>query len=190
MRSIRIAIPVGMFLLACSAQASAALAQSGQIAVNDTDRGIVVSYAQEQQSVVFTVTLPVLWDIGIYVDGNQDGKWGYGAFDSRTTGLPTGDLAFGRDADEHYPLCAQYVWSAFADNPSAPYESSQCGAFESKATIEIGAQDDTKRVIMKYRIPNSELFGTNDTAHLAFSLWDGKAFTYYFSPAAPLIIHK
>ena len=183
-----------VWMLCCvlSAAASSAVAASaGQRAVvNDTARGFIVYYWQEAGRAVFSVMMPTSWDVGILVDGDQDGKWGAGPDDPVSRTKASADLAYGRDADANYVLCAQYIETSEPGHAERIYSSSMCGAFASKATVEIGAPDHQGRVTMHYRIPNSELFGKNATAHVAFRLWDGKESSFYFSPSAPLVLRK
>jgi hypothetical protein len=163
--------------------------QTAETVVNDPARGLTIAYTQEPGFVIFTAVLPASGTVGVLVDGDQDGKWGNGPEDRTVTSRPINDVAFERDKDDH-ALCGQYVWSADPSDPAATYSSSGCGVFRSKATVEVSAPDASGRIIMRYRIPVAELFGREDTAHVAFRFWDGARSHFYFSPVAPLVVHN
>ena len=152
--------------------------------------GLGVRYEVMANDVKFIATLPLHWSLQILVDGNQDGRWGYGPDDPNNKSQPTDDTSYSANDSNGYQLCAQYVWSSGSKSPDAPRELSNCGAFPSEAHVVAAEPNDNKFVTATYSIPNKELFGNRPSAHVALIIWNTKVNKEYVSLSNPLIIAR
>jgi hypothetical protein len=156
-----------------------------------SDRHFALGYTQDVDSVTFYAKMPTAWSAEVDVDGNQDGKWGYGPNDPSISLQPTDDFSYGDDGPNYnYALCTEYIWSGQPNGQAAPYQFSHCGVFKSGATVAHSAPDSSGYVTLEIRVPAKELFGSNQTAHISIQVWDTKVNTLYCPLSDPYVIHK
>jgi hypothetical protein len=156
--------------------------------VDDSQLDISIYYTDSGTSAVFAGHLREGWSFGVNVDGNQDGKWGYGADDPQSLLRPTDDFFFGARNDG--TLCPGYIYAGRPNDPDMVQRESQCGALPSLGTVDRTSSDRQGFVFLTYKIPKAELFKNKGNAHILISVWDGESHYYYYTLTNPLVLKR
>ena|GEM_PF-1516776 len=156
--------------------------------LDDSQLDISIYYTESVTSAVFAAHLRKGWGFSVEVDGNQDRKWGYGAFNPQSELQPTDDFAFGQASDG--TLCTHYIYAAISDHPDWRGVTSTCGKFPSLATVDTTSSDRQGFVFITYNIPKAELFKNRSSAHILLSIWDGKEEHSYYTLTNPLVLKR
>lgn len=156
---------------------------------NLTDRSdLPITYAQFAGHSIFAGELPADWRYEVLVDGDQNGKWGPGTINIRK-GIPaTGDYGFAVGKDSN--ICPFKIYGSEPFKPALPGGMSPCDSSSSHASIETTLTPDRRRVFLTYSIPDNELFGDRQKAHVVIAYWDGNEWHHLYSPVIPLVLRR
>jgi hypothetical protein len=168
--------------------AGAPAAPSAGILLDDAARGVTISYRRAGERIELSGDMPAGWTFSVGVDGDRDGRWGYGAEREdlhRKTSSP--DWSYGQDSRGGV-FCAQYILTSNPADPAQVYASTDCDGYPSQGHVEMTQLDKRGWARITYSLPAAELFGGRADVHLQICLWDSKRLACAHSPARPLVL--
>jgi len=178
-----------MFLAAAAAVVPPGQSSS-QVLFHDPERDIAVRYAFTPEDVELSSYLPAGWTFSVAVDGDRNGRWGHGAETGPAANLePTADRRFGQDARNGI-FCAQSILTAYANDPTRVYSSTECDGYPSRGRVEMSQLDGRASATITLRIPLREIFGGHPDAHLQICVWDMRQWNCRHTPADPFILRN
>lgn len=144
----------------------------GALIYEEQSRNVAISYRENAAgSLLFESTLPAGWTFQIRVDGNKDGKWGYGPGMPDPKRRTSPDRTFGQDS-RNGVFCSQYIFTTVETDPSQVQFSSQCGDLPSKGKAILGGFNADGRVTIALELPPDEIFDSESMAHVQACVWD------------------
>jgi hypothetical protein len=175
------------FLLALWLAGAPAAPSAGTL-LDDSARGVRIGYRRSGERMEFSGDMPAGWTFSVRIDGDRDGRWGYGPERegiARETSSP--DRSYGQDSRGGV-FCAQYILTSSPDDPAQVYASSDCDGYPSQGHVEMTQLDRRGWARITYSLPAAELLGGRSDVHLQICLWDSNRWTCAHSPARPLVL--
>jgi hypothetical protein len=169
------------------------------VVVDDARLAVWISYTASATSGIFTARLRPGFTFSVNVDGDQNARWGAGAYDKTQQAVsppPTSeDVSF--DMSSEKP-CKSYIFFGHPrealrlrqENADAPYAISDCGNAPFSFTVRKTASDRPGFDLTTYTIPKAELFGKRPDAHVLLEVVGDTVSHGYYSLANPLVIAR